>query len=80
MVLTTHNEHLLLPLLSAVGRGDLSSEDIRIYFCKEEAGRAEAKRLDIDPSGRVEGGLPGFFEASLDELGAFISSLKANSE
>jgi hypothetical protein len=78
MALTSHSEHLLLPLLSAVGNGDLPWEDIRIYFCKEEAGHVVATKLDIDASGRIEGGLPGFFEASLEELGAFVSGLKRN--
>jgi hypothetical protein len=78
MVLTSHSEHLLLPLLSAVEKGDLPCEDIRVYFCKEEAGHAVATRLDVDASGTIEGGLPGFFEASLEELGAFVSTRKAN--
>jgi hypothetical protein len=35
---------------------------------KDERGESKVEKLEVDESGRVKGGLPGFFEAEVEEL------------
>ena len=72
----THSEHLLHALLNAVAKGELEREDLAIYYFKNKNGTAVTKRLKIDERGGVEGGLPGFFDQSLDELSEYLAALK----
>ncbi len=72
----THSEHVLHRLLHAVAKGELAREELTIYYFENKQGRAEARRLRIDEQGGVEGGLPGFFDQSLDELTEYLEALK----
>ena len=72
----THSEHVLHRLLQAVATGELSHNELTIYYFKNKDGKAETRRLNIDEKGGVEGGLPGFFDQSLDELTEYIEALK----
>ena len=74
-LLTTHDEHLLFALLLAVAEGRVPPEKLAIYSVGEEAGRSVVTRLPVDEKGSVEGGLTGFFEASVGELGAHVRAL-----
>lgn len=72
----THSEHVLHRLLHAVATGELAHDDLAIYYFENKQGRAEARKLNIDEKGGVEGGLPGFFDQSLDELTEYLEALK----
>ncbi len=72
----THSEHVLHSLLFAIAKGDLSRSDLAIYYFEKKDGRADYRKLDVDEKGRVDGGLPGFFERSLDELSEYLEALK----
>jgi predicted ATPase len=72
----THSEHILHRFLHSVAKGELAHEDLSIYYFENKDGRAEAKKLRIDEKGGVEGGLPGFFDQSLDELTEYLEVLK----
>jgi energy-coupling factor transporter ATP-binding protein EcfA2 len=72
----THSEHLLHALLNAVAIGALDRKDLAIYYFENKDGTAVTKRLNVDERGGVEGGLPGFFDQSLDELSEYLSALK----
>ncbi len=72
----THSEHLLHSLLFAVAKGELSRSDLAIYYFEKKDGRADCRKLDVDEKGRVDGGLPGFFERSLDELFEYLEAVK----
>ncbi|MGH9432245.1 MAG: AAA family ATPase [Terriglobia bacterium] len=75
----THSEHVLHKLLHAVARGDLEKEELAIYYFKSpENGTAEVQRLAVDDKGGVEGGLPGFYDQSLDELSEYLDALKGS--
>ncbi len=74
----THSEHVLHSLLFAVAKGELSRSDLAIYYFEKKDGRADYRKLDVDQKGRVGGGLPGFFEHSLDELSEYLEALKKN--
>ncbi len=73
----THSEHVLHRLLHAVAKGELAHSDLAIYYFPEpKNGKADPRKLKIDEQGGVEGGLPGFFDQSLDELTEYIEALK----
>jgi predicted ATPase len=72
----THSEHILHRLLHAVATGELAHEDLAIYYFENKGGKAETRRLKIDDKGGVEGGLPGFFDQSLDELSEYLEAMK----
>ena len=64
IVLTTHSDHLLYPLLECVARAEcpLAGGDVAMhYFNTDESGNAAgAERLPINERGQMPGGLRGF--------------------
>jgi hypothetical protein len=72
----THSEHVLHRLLHAVAKADLTPDELAIYYFLNEKGLAKVRPLKIDKTGGVEGGLPGFFDQSLDELSEYLDALK----
>ena len=72
----THSEHVLHSLLHAVAKGDLEREQLAIYHFENVNGEAKVTPLELDETGGVVGGLPGFFEQSLAELVEFLDALK----
>lgn len=75
LLLTTHSEHILFGFLLAVSEGRLPHTSLRLYSLEETEGETTVKALDVDDKGSVEGGLPGFFEASLDEVEGYFRAL-----
>jgi energy-coupling factor transporter ATP-binding protein EcfA2 len=75
-LIETHSEHVLNALLQAIAKGQLKKEDLAIYYFEAKAGEVSVRLLNIDDYGRVEGGLPGFFDQSLDELAGYLEALK----
>lgn len=75
-LIETHSEQVLHYLLFAVARGDLSSSDLAIYYFEKKEGAVDCRKLEVDEKGRVDGGLPGFFEQSLTELSEYLEALK----
>jgi hypothetical protein len=72
----THSEHVLHVILNAVGKGEWAKDDIALHYFQNVEGKAQVKRLGINEHGQVDGGLPGFFEQSLEELTQFLDALK----
>jgi predicted ATPase len=72
----THSEHVLHAFLHAVASGELEKESLAIYYFENDNGVAKVRRLEIDEKGRVAGGLPGFFDQSLDELTEYLDALR----
>ena len=75
-LIETHSEHILNSLLHAVAKGELAKEDLAIYYFEPDDSTVSVKRSVIDDLGRVEGGLPGFFDQSLTELTEYLETLK----
>jgi len=75
-IIETHSEHLLHSMLHAVARGTIKKEELAIYFFAPHDGSVEVRRVEVDARGRVEGGLPGFFDHSLNELSSYLDALK----
>jgi hypothetical protein len=72
LICTTQSEHLLLALLSLVLEGELTADQIVVYYLRD----GEAEKLTVDEQGRIDGGLRGFFEANEDQLRRHIELLK----
>ena len=75
-LIETHSEHVLNALLNSVAKGDVGKEDLAIHYFEPQGGTVEIRRLEVDSHGRVEGGLPGFFDQSLSELTEYLETLK----
>lgn len=73
----THSEHVLHALLNAVAKDVIKQSDLAIYYFENKDGRAVTTRLNVDARGGVEGGLPGFFDQSLDEVSEYLAALKS---
>lgn len=77
-LIETHSEHILTAFLNAVAKGKLSKNDFSIYYFENQNGTACARALNVDEKGRVEGGLPGFFEQTLQEMIDFLEASEPN--
>jgi len=73
----THSEHVLHALLNSVAKQEIPATDLAIYYFENKDGNAVCERLQIDDSGGVPGGLPGFFDQSLGELTEYLGALKS---
>lgn len=76
LLIETHSEHMLNALLHSVAKGDLDKKELAIYYFEPHNGVADVRRLVVDDYGRVEGGLPGFFDQSMTELTEYLETLK----
>jgi predicted ATPase len=74
LILTTHSEHILMGLLTAVAQGRLQPDDLAVYEFRREGDAARAERLAVTEYGQVAGGLRGFLEADIDEIGELIEA------
>ena len=63
----THSEHVLHVILNAIGKGEWEPSQVAIYSFENVNGTAKVNRLEVDEQGGVKGGLPGFFDQSLDQ-------------
>lgn len=74
LMLTTHSEHILMGLLTAVADGRLQPDDLAVYEFRREGSVARAKRLEVNGHGQVQGGLRGFLEVDMEEIGNLIQA------
>ena len=76
-IISTHSERIVSRLLVLVAKGVLRREDVVVYaFDKDEQGVASAEKREIDEMGRVSGGIPGFFEESVEDMSEIMAALK----
>nr|MDO8132612.1 AAA family ATPase [Candidatus Njordarchaeum guaymaensis] len=80
IILTTHSEHILFRFLSSVAEGKLTPDELAIYDFVKKDGVTMERRLKIDERGTLEEGLPGFFEADIDELKKYLEALVEKEE
>jgi energy-coupling factor transporter ATP-binding protein EcfA2 len=72
----THSEHVLHVILNAIGKLEWEPNQVAIYSFENVNGTAQVTRLEVDEQGGVKGGIPGFFDQSLDELTEYLETLK----
>jgi predicted ATPase len=57
----------------------LNKNELAIYYFKSpEKDVANVQQLAVDDKGGVEGGLPGFYDQSLDELSEYLDALRGS--
>ena len=68
-IVETHSEHLLLRLRNLVAAGEISSDQVALYFVEREGDRSIVREVPIEDSGRIDPKAwpAGFFEDSLRE-------------
>lgn len=77
IMITTHSEHILYGFLANVAEGNLSPDELSIWYFDKKNGEVEQpQELPVDKKGRIEGGLRGFFEVELEQLERYFKALQ----
>jgi len=74
LIVTTHSEHILYALMALVAEGTLKPEQVAIHNVANDEGTTRLQRLELDKSGRISGGIPGFFDAQVQEFRRFLEA------
>ena len=74
ILLESHSEHLLRRLQRRVAEGEISKEDIGLYFCSSDIESSHITPLELDPYGNIRNWPNEFFG---DEVGEMIAMNKA---
>ena len=64
-LIETHSEHLVLRLQRRIAEGDISADNIAIYFFEQDKDGTSVKELNIDENGHFIEWPEGFFEDDL---------------
>ena len=76
VIMTTHSEIIPGRLLIEIAEGKLTPDDLAIYaFHKDENGVGSATEITINERGQTTGGLPGFFDTHMQEMGRHARAL-----
>jgi predicted ATPase len=77
-IIATHSEHILYRFLIEVAKGNLDLSQLAIYhFALDSQGTTSVEELAVDKEGRIEKGIPEFFDLDLEEFKELLQSLKA---
>lgn len=81
IIVESHSEHLMRRLQRRVAEGDVSSEDVKLYFVAPQRGRAEVADLLLNEWGEIENWPENFFGDEMGEIAAIAkASLKRRME
>ncbi len=72
LLVTTHSEHILYALMALVAENALKPDEVFVHHVAYEAGATSIKRLALDSLGRIEGGIPGFFDTNVEEFRRYL--------
>lgn len=68
VILESHSEHLLLRLQRRIAEGDVSVDDVSLYFCEAPRGDSKVKKLEIDLYGQIANWPENFMGDSFGEI------------
>lgn len=68
LIVESHSEHFLSRLQRRVAEGEVSPEDVAIYFCRRNARGAELEPLKLDRYGDISNWPEGFFGDEMGEI------------
>lgn len=54
VIFESHSEHLLLRMQRRIAEGEEEPENVRLYFCRSDAGESELEELRVDDLGQIE--------------------------
>jgi predicted ATPase len=67
-LISTHSEHLVQTLMTAVAAGKILPEDVAVFYLKKEGDSTEIEFQPINRHGQIKGGLKNFYESELENL------------
>ena len=70
MIVESHSEHFLTRLQRRIAEGEITTEDVAIYFCKRSGSQTELEPLKIKLFGDIENWPDHFFGDEMGELTA----------
>ena len=73
-LLTTHSEHLVSSVLGLVAKGQLTPQDVALYYVYQRNYETVVERCEVLENGQVKGGLRGFYEAELELVKDLLGS------
>jgi len=76
LVISTHSEHFVLSLLSAVAKKQISPDEVSCYLSTKTKDGTSFERQQVQPDGRIEGGLASFMEGELEDLKSIMGLSK----
>lgn len=74
LLLTTHSEHILFRLLTKIAKGELSKDDLAVYYFDRENLATKTIELQVTDGGRIKGSMLGFFEEELEQFREYIEA------
>ena len=63
-----------MSLLTSVAKRKMQPTDLAVYEFQRQEDTARAERLEVNQFGQIAGGLKGFLETDLDEIGDLIKA------
>jgi len=72
LLLTTHSEHIISGILTAVKNGKLQPHEISLWFFERKEMQNRATRSEVDKEGKTKGALQSFLEATVEELSEYV--------
>lgn len=70
MIIETHSEHFLYRLQRRIAEGEISPDQVAIYFCKRNGTAAELEPLEVDLYGEIVNWPENFFGDEMAEMTA----------
>lgn len=74
LLVETHSEHLLRRLQRRVAEGEISHEEIVLYFVETRQGKSEIHELTVDPYGNIKNWPSDFFGDEIGDLSAMTEA------
>lgn len=78
VMVTTHSEYLLLKLQNSVLRGEISKDEIGIFYVDIKKGKTSVKELQFTKEGSYE--MPGFYDITQQEYKEWLKLKTKNTE
>ncbi|HMQ48808.1 MAG TPA: AAA family ATPase [Saprospiraceae bacterium] len=72
---SSHSEHVLYAVLSAVNAGIVGKEQVKIFYAENTNGQSHISMQQPDDNGRLPNGLPGFFDNNIDQIQTYLQDL-----
>ncbi len=74
VIVESHSEHLLARLQRRIAEGQVSKDDVAVYFCSHEDGSSRIRSLELDDNGRIANWADGFFGDLMGEAAAMVEA------
>jgi predicted ATPase len=62
----------VLELLNSLAKGELATDDLRVYFLKKDREKTIVESQGVNSKGQIEGGLKSFYDTELEQVREFV--------